>query len=36
MVAFVLAQALREKCAGDSLPEMQRNFAGYQRQLGEF
>jgi chorismate synthase len=36
MVAFVLAQALREKFGGDSLEEMQRNFAAYQRQLKEF
>lgn len=36
MVAFVLAQALREKFGGDSLQEMQRNFAAYQRQLKEF
>jgi chorismate synthase len=36
MVAFVLAQALREKFGGDSLAEMQRNFDGYQRQLKEF
>lgn len=36
MVAFVLAQALCEKFGGDSLAEMKRNFAGYQRQLIEF
>ena len=30
MVAIVLAQALMEKFGGDSLPEMQRNFASYQ------
>jgi chorismate synthase len=36
MVAFVLAQALREKFGGDSLEEMRRNFAAYQRQLKEF
>jgi chorismate synthase len=36
MVAFVLAQALREKVGGDSLEEMRRNFAAYQRQLKEF
>ncbi|MGH9794628.1 MAG: chorismate synthase [Candidatus Acidiferrales bacterium] len=36
MVAFVLAQALLEKCGGDSLAETRRNFEGYQRQLKEF
>ncbi len=36
MVAFVLAQALLEKCGGDSLEETRRNFEGYQRQLNEF
>lgn len=36
MVAFVLAQALREKFGGDSLEEMQRNFAACRRQLLEF
>ena len=30
MVAIVLAQALQQKFGGDSLPEMQRNFAAYQ------
>lgn len=29
MAAFVLAQALLEKCGGDSLGELQRNLAGY-------
>lgn len=33
MVALVLASALREKFGGDSLGEMQRNFAGYREQL---
>ena len=33
MVALVLAGALREKFGGDSLGEMQRNFAGYREQL---
>lgn len=36
MVAIVLARALREKFGGDSLREMQRNFAGYQQQLLEY
>lgn len=36
MVAIVLARALREKFGGDSLKEMRRNFAGYQRQLAEY
>jgi chorismate synthase len=29
MAAFVLAQALLEKCGGDSLGEVRRNLAGY-------
>ena len=33
MVALVLAGAFREKFGGDSLGEMQRNFAGYREQL---
>ncbi len=33
MVALVLAEAMREKFGGDSLGEMQRNFAGYREQL---
>ncbi len=33
MVALVLAGAMREKFGGDSLGEMQRNFAGYREQL---
>jgi len=36
MTAFVLAQAFLEKFGGDSLGETQRNFEGYQKQLGEF
>jgi chorismate synthase len=32
MAAFVLAQALLEKCGGDSLAELRRNLAGYQAQ----
>jgi chorismate synthase len=28
-IAFVIAQALCEKFGGDSLAEMQRNYAGY-------
>ncbi|MDX2031353.1 MAG: chorismate synthase [Blastocatellia bacterium] len=33
MVAIVLARAMREKFAGDSLREMRRNFDGYQEQI---
>jgi chorismate synthase len=29
VVAFEIARALREKCGGDSLPEMRRNHAAY-------
>ena len=36
MVAFVLAQAMLEKCGGDSLREMKRNLAGYRRQVAHF
>jgi chorismate synthase len=36
MVAIVLARAMREKFGGDSLGEMQRNFAAYQQQLLEY
>ncbi|HKZ76928.1 MAG TPA: chorismate synthase [Pyrinomonadaceae bacterium] len=36
MVALVLAQAMREKFGGDSLGEMQRNFAGYLHQLSNY
>jgi chorismate synthase len=36
MVAWVLAEAFLEKFAGDSLAEMQRNFAGYQKQLDAY
>jgi len=36
MVAFVLAQAMRDKFGGDSLAEMRRNFENYQHQLREF
>ena len=33
MTAFVLAQALLEKCGGDSLGELRRNLAGYVAQV---
>lgn len=33
MVAWVLADALLEKCGGDSLTELRRNMAGYRAQL---
>jgi chorismate synthase len=33
VVAFEMARALREKFAGDSLPEMRRNYTAYQEQL---
>lgn len=36
MVAIVLARAMREKFGGDSLREMQRNFAGYKQQIAEY
>ncbi len=36
MVAMVLARAMCEKFGGDSLKEMQRNFAGYQKQLADY
>lgn len=36
MVAFVLASAALEKFGGDSLPELQRNYQGYRRQLRDF
>lgn len=35
MAAFVLAQALLEKCGGDSLGELRRNLAAYVAQVGE-
>lgn len=35
VVAFEVARALREKCGGDSLPEMRRNFDGYLKQVRE-
>ncbi|MGH7161985.1 MAG: chorismate synthase, partial [Planctomycetota bacterium] len=34
-VAFVLAQAFREKFGGDSLREMRRNVEGYYAQIAE-
>ncbi|HEU4747336.1 MAG TPA: chorismate synthase [Gemmatimonadaceae bacterium] len=34
MTAFVVAQALLEKCGGDSLAETRRNFDGYIASLG--
>jgi chorismate synthase len=36
MVAVELAAAFLEKFGGDSIGEMRRNFAGYQKQLDEF
>lgn len=36
MVAIVLADAIREKFGGDSLPEMKRNFDGYKDQLKRY
>ncbi|HBQ38013.1 MAG: chorismate synthase [Omnitrophica WOR_2 bacterium RIFCSPLOWO2_02_FULL_63_16] len=36
MVAFVLTQAMLEKFGGDSLRELQRNLAGYRRQVQQF
>lgn len=35
VAAFEVARALREKCGGDSLAEMRRNFDGYLRQVRE-
>jgi chorismate synthase len=35
MAAFVLADALLEKCGGDSLGELQRNLTGYLARLDE-
>jgi chorismate synthase len=35
VTAFEVARALREKCGGDSLAEMRRNFDGYLRQVRE-
>ena len=34
MVALVVADALREKFGGDSLPETRRNFEGYVKTVG--
>jgi chorismate synthase len=36
MVAIVLADAVREKFGGDSLPEMKRNFEGYIEQVRQY
>src|SRR5437867_10642322 len=36
MLAITLADAMREKFGGDSLGEMQRNYAGYLEQMGRF
>jgi chorismate synthase len=36
VVAFEIARALREKFAGDSLEEMQRNFEGFLAQLRQY
>lgn len=35
VVAFEVSRALREKCGGDSLTEMRRNFDGYLKQVRE-
>lgn len=36
MMAIVLADAMREKFAGDSLKEMKRNYDSYVKQIAEF
>ena len=36
MLAIVLTNAFLEKYGGDSLNEVQRNYAGYQRALNNF
>jgi len=36
VVAFEIARALREKCGGDSLDEMRRNFDAYLEQIGRY
>ncbi|MBA2336036.1 MAG: chorismate synthase [Blastocatellia bacterium] len=36
MLAIVLANSLREKFGGDSIGEMQRNFASYTKSISEF
>jgi chorismate synthase len=36
MLAYVLANSMREKFGGDSLEEMQRNFQGYMKQIKDF
>lgn len=36
MLAIVLASAMREKFAGDSLPEMRRNYEAYVAQIARF
>jgi chorismate synthase len=36
MVALTVARAAQEKFGGDSLVELQRNFAGYIEQIGKF
>ena len=36
VVAFELARAMREKCGGDSLQEMKRNFLGYIEQVKRY
>ncbi len=33
MVALVLARAVLEKCGGDSLAELRRNYQGYLEQV---
>jgi len=36
MVALTIARMTQEKFGGDSLVELQRNFAGYIEQIGKF
>ncbi|MGA3211742.1 MAG: chorismate synthase, partial [Terriglobales bacterium] len=36
MVALVLAGSILEKCGGDSMVELERNFHGYTEQLRQF
>jgi chorismate synthase len=36
MVALTIAQAVLEKCGGDSMVELERNFDGYREQLKRF
>jgi hypothetical protein len=36
MVALVLTQVFLDKFGGDSMPETQRNFRGYEEQVQRF